>query len=231
MSNRFLSILQQFGGRIFISGILLFTVLGLVGYLANSINFEEQFRALPFTTAADAIWYHGPIGFVLLGTAAICISCPRQIVSFFAAYFFGLWLGVVVALSAAVCSCILTFSFSRIFSAKVQGWITGKLDIAIRFWKDNAFLGTMIWRFLPAGSNLLTNLTAGAIGIPAAGFIAGSAIGYIPQTIIFAVLGSGIKLESGTQLIVSGMLFAISAILGLWLFSRYRGKLLNGVSD
>lgn len=225
MANRLVTVLRQSGGRVFLKGLLTIALLVAVGYLANKIDFEATFESLPFSTAPDAVWYQGPAGFVLLGTILICISCPRQIVSFFAAYFFGLWAGFAIAWLATVLACILTYSISRFFQNYCQDFVRGKLDIALQFWKDNTFITTVIWRFLPAGSNLLTNLAAGAFAVPGGRFVAGSAVGYIPQTLVFAFLGSGVRVESGIQLVVSIGLFVISAALGLVLYARYRKKL------
>ncbi len=225
MSNRFLTVLRQSGGKFLVRGGLVIGLLIAIGYFANSIDFEETFKALPFSNDPDAPWYRGVVGYSLLGALAICVSCPRQVVSFFAAYFFGLWTGLAAALFAAITACIITYFGARIFQERVRGFIRGKLDIAVTFWRDNTFFATMIWRFMPAGSNLLTNLAAGALGIPAVSFILGSAIGYVPQTMIFVFVGSGVRVESGTQLLVSGILFVLSVILGLFLLARYRKKL------
>ncbi len=208
-----------------LTGTLVIGVLVAIGYIGNTINFEDKFRGLPFSSDPGLPWYQGPAGFALLGALAICISCPRQIVSFFAGYFFGLWAGTGIALVATILGCILTFAIARTFRATFGKFIRGRLDVAVQFWKENAFFATLIWRFMPAGSNLLTNLAAGALGIPAIGFFLGSAIGYIPQTIVFAVVGSGVKLESGIQIAVSVGLFVVSALMGLALYARYRHRL------
>ncbi|MGI9350319.1 MAG: TVP38/TMEM64 family protein [Rhizobiaceae bacterium] len=228
MSNRLLTVLRQSGTRVFLKGVLAIAVLAVVGYLANSINFEETFSSLPFSASVDAKWYQGPVGFILLGALLISISCPRQVVSFFAAYFFGLSTGFIVAWIGTIAACLLTYGIARLFSGYFQDFVKGKLDIALQFWKDNTFLATVIWRFLPAGSNFLTNLAAGAFSIPASRFVAGSAVGYVPQTLIFAIVGSGARVESEVQILVSAGLFAISALLGLLLFARYRKKIKSG---
>ena len=91
--------------------------------------------------------------------------------------------------------------------------------------KSGVVPSTLIWRFMPVGSNLLTNLAAGAFNVPPLRFFAGSALGYIPQTVVFAFVGSGEKVESGTHLRMSVLLFVISALLGLSVYGRYRKKL------
>jgi len=184
MADYFNTILKQTGWRALLKGLLVISAFIVLGYALKDVDFEESFRALPFSNAPNAPWYKGPVGYVLLGAVAISVSCPRQVVSFFAAYFFGLPTGFVVALLATVFACVLTYSFARIFQNRVSRFVRGKLDIAVTFWKENTFLTTMVWRFMPAGSNLLTNLAAGAIA-----------------------------------------LFVISALMGLFLYARYRRKI------
>ncbi|MEM7290602.1 MAG: VTT domain-containing protein, partial [Pseudomonadota bacterium] len=153
---------EKFGWTKIARGVVIIAVLVLLGYFVKDIDFESRFRALPFSSDPDAVWYRGPAGFVIFGAIAVSIGCPRQVASFFAAYFFGLWTGFIVALAAVSIACLITFSTARIFRSSVQRFVRGKLDIAVTFWRENTFLSTMIWRFMPAGSNLLTNLAAGA---------------------------------------------------------------------
>jgi len=101
-------------------------------------------------------------------------------------------------------ACVISFSFARIFQNTFKDMLKGKLKLAFDFWEQNTFLATMIWRFIPAGSNLLTNLAAGAFGISALPFILGSAIGYIPHTVIFALLGAGVEVGSNANLASAG---------------------------
>ena len=75
------------------------------------------------------------------------------------------------------------------------------------------------------GSNLVTNLAAGVSGVRALPFIAGSGLGFIPQTVIFALLGSGIHLDPVLRISTGIVLFLISVMLGVRLFRRYRKSL------
>ena len=225
MANRFITILRQSGLRVIVKGLFIIGVLALLGYAGKSIDFEESFRALAFSNDIGTPWYRGPFGFTLFSAIAICLSCPRQVISFLAAYFFGLWSGIAVAIAGTTLGCVLGFLLASAFRNYFREFVRGKLDVAVRFWRENTFMATMIIRFMPVGSNLLTNFAAGALAIPAVPFILGSAIGYLPQTIVFAFLGSGVKVESGTQLVVSVLLFILSALLGLSVYARYRKQL------
>jgi len=201
--------------------VTIFIIIGMLA-LMQMLDFEGFFKSLPFSTGENAHWLNGKVAYVVLGSLLVCIGCPRQVVSFFAAFFFGLWAGVLIGLAATTLGCVISFSIARLFQGFFRNLVKGKLNIALQFWKDNTFTVTLIWRFIPAGSNLLTNLAAGALGISAVPFIAGSMLGYIPHTVIFAILGSGVELGSNVQIYLSIGLFAVCIMLGLMLFSKYR---------
>jgi uncharacterized membrane protein YdjX (TVP38/TMEM64 family) len=50
----------------------------------------------------------------------------------------------------------------------------------------------------------------------------GSALGYIPQMLIFSLLGSGSQLQQFWQVAIAMAMFVAAAMLGGWLFRRYR---------
>jgi uncharacterized membrane protein YdjX (TVP38/TMEM64 family) len=68
----------------------------------------------------------------------------------------------------------------------------------------------------------LLNLAAGLSSIRALPFLAASAIGFIPQTIVFALIGRG-SAPSHTHVLALGIaMFALSATLGVLLLRRTR---------
>jgi len=90
------------------------------------------------------------------------------------------------------------------------------------FIKDHTFTSTIMIRLLPAGSNLLVNLTAGAIRVRGIHFFSGSLLGYIPQTLIFALIGSGVHVDPRQRIGLGVALFIVSVLLGMQLYRRYR---------
>lgn len=208
--------------------VVIMVLLIGIGYALTQVDFDSYIRSLPFVDGAQAGWFNGKLAYLLFASLLVSIGCPRQIISFFAAYFFGLWMGILLGVIATTIACILSFSIARIFQNTFKDMLKGKLKLAFDFWRDNTFLSTMIWRFIPAGSNLLTNLVAGAFGISALPFIVGSALGYIPHTVIFALLGAGIDVGSNTQIMLSGALLVVSVLTGFILIKKYREQLLKG---
>jgi len=165
----------------------------------------------------------GELLFVLLGAAFTAVGVPRQLVCFLGGYGFGLVLGGLLALGATVLGCCASFGVARVVGG---AWVVGRMSKRIRalqvFIHDNTFTTTLLVRFLPLGNNLLTNLAAGAGGVRAMPFLAGSTLGFAPQTLMFSLLGSGETLDPAFRSVLAILLFFGSGLMGVQLFGRYR---------
>lgn len=215
-------------------GKLLLMVAGLAlgGLLLRALG------AAPGTEWVDLyIRDQGLLGetlFVLAGAAATAVGVPRQAVAFLAGYAFGTVIGVGVALAAQLLGCALAFVWA---GAVGRGWaerrLAGRFGPRLRpvveTLRENPFGAALALRLFPVGSNLALNLLAGMSAIPALPFLAASALGYLPQTVIFALLGKGVRVDGAWQLALSGLLLAVSVGLGLWLMRRHRaGRAVGG---
>ena len=81
---------------------------------------------------------------------------------------------------------------------------------------------TLLIRLLPLGNNLVTNLAAGVSSVKATPFFLGSTIGYLPQTLVFSLVGSGISVDQELRIAISIFLFVISGLIGVSLYRKYR---------
>lgn len=222
MSNRVVTALRQIGPRLLFRGVIMVGMLIAAGVLIDRFAFEDILAKFNFSAGTDAGWMNGRAAFFVLAALFTAAGGPRQVVSFFAAYFFGLAAGFAIALAGTVTGSAIAVAAATVAGGMARRLIRGRADIAIRVWEANAFGMTLMIRLLPVGSNLVTNLAAGVAGIPLAGFFAGSAVGYVPQTLVFTLLGAGVNVGSGIQVGVSVVLFVISALIGVWIYARYR---------
>ena len=70
------------------------------------------------------------------------------------------------------------------------------------------------------GNNLALNLLAGLSAVRPLALPRGSALGYLPQTLVFALLGNGVAVDRTAQLALGGALLVVSVALGTWLLRR-----------
>lgn len=188
---------------------------------------------------ADQNWLIHHIGkgpdavasFIGLGAILGAIGAPRQLIAFAGGYVFGAAEGTLLAAVAQTIGAALAFWFVR---AAGRRWMVGlesgegKLAAAMRraerLLGGQPFLAVLVIRLLPVGSNLATNLAAGLSSIPLLPFLAGSFLGYLPQTLIFALLGKGIRLNPEINIALSVVLFLLSLVLATVLWRKMKAK-------
>jgi uncharacterized membrane protein YdjX (TVP38/TMEM64 family) len=167
---------------------------------------------------------HGPFGIlVFLGVSALftAVGLPRQAVGFFGGYAYGFLAGTGLALAATTMGCAATFLYSRFFGRRfVSRRYGGKIARVDRFLGENTFTTTVMIRFMPLGSNVLTSLLAGVSSVRALPFIGGSMLGFLPQTAIFALLGSGFKVDPAWRITLAVFLLLVSTGIGVTLYKR-----------
>ncbi|MCU0986930.1 MAG: VTT domain-containing protein [Acetobacteraceae bacterium] len=169
----------------------------------------------------------GEVVFVLAGAAACMVGVPRQAVAFAGGTAFGALMGTILALVAVLAGCAGSFLWARAIGRdwarrRIEQAFSGRLARLDRFIAENPFTATLTLRLLPVGNNLALNLLAGLSGVSLLPFLAGSAIGYVPQTVVFALLGKGVRVDGAVQLGLGLALFVLSAGLGVWLLRRGR---------
>jgi uncharacterized membrane protein YdjX (TVP38/TMEM64 family) len=191
----------------------------------------RELGGVPGTAWVDAsirdegLW--GEIVFVAVGAAVVTIGLPRQSVAFLGGYAYGAALGIALSLLAQAIACGASYGWARLVG---RGWaerrMAGRFGHRLRPLRDalveNPFGATLALRLLPVGNNLALNLLAGMAGLRFLPFLAASAIGYLPQTVVFALLGKGIRVEGAWQLGLAAVLFALSVAIGWWLLRRDR---------
>ena len=170
---------------------------------------------------------HGPFAYLLIGTAACAVGVPRQIVAYAGGLAWGFWPGAGLGLAAQLLGCAATLLWSRLIARRwAERWLRRRESSRIArldaFLARNPFTATLTLRLLPVGSNPLLNLLAGVSAVPVAPFLAASALGYLPQTAIFALLGGGVRVGRDAQVALAAALFALSLLLGAALLRRGR---------
>lgn len=192
--------------------------LGILQWLAPEVA--------AFTELMDRYLPTGLPGYflyILLTAGLTCVAVPRQLLSFAGGYTFGVGLGTLLATAGITLGCVLAFSLSR-FSGRtfVERRFAGNIVSFNAFLSRAPFTLAVLIRLFPSGNNLLFSLLAGVSRIPAAPFFLGSCLGYIPQNLVFALLGSGIHVDPLWRTGISAVLFVVTSLLGWWLYRRYR---------
>ena len=165
----------------------------------------------------------GALLVLLLGALGTSIGLPRQLVALVAGHAYGVPAGLAIALAAALGGCTLSVVAGRRWLARpVTRHYPAQVDWLRRFAHHDTFLKILVLRLQPFGTNLVSNLAAGVIRLPLRVFLPASLVGYVPQTLVFVLVGSGLRVGSSTELIVAGALLVVSLVLGALLWQRHR---------
>lgn len=215
--------------RTYLPGMVFLLTLITVGYVLESdmltgvlsedwIDREVRGKGVP-----------GELLFVAVGGLATAVAVPRHVISFLGGYAFGFGLGSALALAATEMGCLLTFFYARIIGRPlVSERLRGRVRRIEDFLAANPFSMTLLIRLLPVGNNFATCLAAGVSRVPARPFLLGSLVGYIPQTMVFALAGSGVEMGANYRVALAVLFFVVSGAIGIWLYRRYRhGKTLG----
>jgi len=160
--------------------------------------------------------------FALLACLLCSVGIPRQAIAFAAGYADGVVGGTVLAVVCATVACAVDLSWARLVARR---WVQARLrdtwlDRLDRRLAAHPFANTLALRLLPLGNNMLLNLAAGVSRVKPVPFVLASCLGYIPQTVIFTLLGSGVRVDRSVQIWVAAGLLAVSTCIGVAMIRR-----------
>jgi uncharacterized membrane protein YdjX (TVP38/TMEM64 family) len=217
--------------RVILKGLALILSLALLGYLFKTSDLGSSVNEAWIDARVRGHGVNGALLFLLMGGIFTAIGLPRQVIAFLGGYAFNIALGTLLGALAALLGCMLSFFYARFFGKGLLrarlGERAGRFD---RFIHDHPFSMTVLIRLLPVGSNLLTNLAAGISGIRPLYFFSGTVLGYLPQTLVFALVGSGVHIAPVLKLTLAIALFLVSMALGVYLYRRRGGAALDQAS-
>lgn len=214
--------------RFIFRGLLVIVALVTVGYLLQDVLDQQWIDAQIRNQGAS-----GELLFVVVCSLLGSIGLSRQVVAFLGGYAFGLSWGFTLAMLAVVVACITTFIVSRFL---LRSFLLHRFSERIRqvdgFLQENTFTMALLIRLLPLGSNWMVNIAAGVSGVRSLPFFLGSALGYVPQMLIFSLVGSGARVDRFWQVAIAMVLFVLATLLGIYLYRKHRhGRTLGQAVD
>ena len=215
--------LAMLNPRVLGKGLAFILSLALLGYLFDGSDLGAAINASWIDAHIRGHGLQGALLFLAVGALFTALGLPRQIIAFLAGYAFGLLAGTLLGILAALLGCLVTFLYARLFGrGLLRDRLGGRAARFDRFVQRHPFAMILLIRLLPIGSNLLTNLAAGVSSARIWPFLAASLVGYLPQTLVFTLVGSGINVAPVWRIGAASVLFLGSAMLGAYLYHRYR---------
>jgi uncharacterized membrane protein YdjX (TVP38/TMEM64 family) len=204
--------------RVIFSGLAVIALLVLASYLLGDLIDRHWMDAYVRDQGLT-----GGLLFVLAGGLLASIGMSRQVIAFLGGYGYGFFQGVLLSLLAVFAGCMLTFYVSRrLLRSFLLQHYSVRISRVEGFIHESTFVMALLIRLLPLGSNWMTNIAAGASGVHSAPFFLGSLLGYVPQMLVFSLVGSGTQVDQFWQVAVAMALLVMAAALGFHLYRRYR---------
>jgi uncharacterized membrane protein YdjX (TVP38/TMEM64 family) len=204
-------------------GALLLSSVILLAWLAHAHGLGAMLHR---RWVQDNVLGHGVEGYALmlaLTALVTALGLPRQAPSLLAGYAFGAVVGFGIALAGTVIGSFGAYLYARalgrsLIPRRLRRRMTGLESLLAR----RPFTASLAVRLFPLGSNLVTNLMAGLIRLRVSAFLAGSALGFVPQTLVFALMGKGMRVDPVWRIGLAAVLFAGSVWLGHHLYRHLR---------
>lgn len=175
------------GRGVWIRLIALIVVLAAAALVAAVVGLPDPARLRADIEAVGPI---APALFVLVYAIATLVPLPKSVFAVLAGLMFGLVVGVVVVLGAAMIGALAAFGLGRLLGRDAVERITGtrvaRVDDLLRRRGMLAVLGVRLVPVLPFTA---INYAAGLTAVRTRDYVVGTALGMIPGTISFTALG------------------------------------------
>lgn len=159
--------------------------------------------------------------FLLFCALGTFFFVPRQMLSLVAGYFYGVPIAACIVSCGAGLGCLFSMGYGNFLAKKFfQKKMRKRIKCLENIFTKSTFSIALGIRIMPIGCNTLLNMLVGATKIPFWKFWAGSALGYIPQNIIFALLGSAGKTENGLTVLLSVLMYGSLLVVGFLIVKK-----------
>lgn len=160
----------------------------------------------------------GPITAVL-----VAFGAPRVFLAALAGAAFGFALGALVAWAATLVGCVIAFEGARYLGRPfVERRLGGRergLGKILDLLGEHGILGNLLLRAAPVGNCLVSNLLLAISKIRRRDFLIGTALGVLPETLIYALLGSSARSDFAAR-ITTGLLLLVLLGVVYWTITR-----------
>lgn len=197
-------------------------VVGLILALTVGVPSVESVRA-----TVDAA---GGAGWVVLviGTALLLLGpVPRSATSVVGGVVLGFWPGLAVAFAGGLIAGVCAFALSRTLGRETVQRLAGPR--LVRFdalMTGRPFVSVLLGRLLPVLPFVAMSYGAGLLGIRFAPYLAATAVGLVPSTIVQVGIGAsvGFVVSGGSALALVPAAAAVLAVTALAAVTWRRGR-------
>ena len=161
------------------------------------------------------------VAFLVVGAGVVSIGFPRILLAAIAGALFPLFWGIVLAQVTMTLAIAPAYYYTRFagreMAVRRMGNRLQRLDGLVQ---AHGFTVFLLIRLCPVGNAFLTNCIAGVTGVGFGAFALASFLGYLPETIIFALFGGSFADNSQLHLWVGVVLLVLFSLGFIWFFKK-----------
>jgi uncharacterized membrane protein YdjX (TVP38/TMEM64 family) len=153
----------------------------------------EDLDTVRESVESTGLW--APAVFFAIATASIFVGAPRLPFCMLSGMLFGFVQGLLLSQVATLLGAYGPFLFARHSTGEFLAKRLKRIDRFAQYLEAPTVLNVFWIRQIPIWG-AFTNLCLGSIGVSHGTFIIGSLLGFLPQAILFTLIGSGLVEES-----------------------------------
>ncbi len=173
--------------------ILFVTFCVLLVHFTPLKGFLDDLETVRGSLASMGLW--APAAFFAIATSSIFVGAPRLPFCVLAGMLFGFVQGLLLSQVATLIGAYGPYLFARHSTGEFLASRLKRIDRFARYLEEPTVLNVFWIRQIPIWG-AFTNLCLGSMGIPHGTFILGSLLGFLPQAILFTLIGTGLVEES-----------------------------------
>lgn len=206
-------------------------LFGTTAYLLSLPQVREEL--LNVEHVRSRLQEFGPMAkvvFLGLGAFATGIGVPRLWISAIAGGLFGATWGSIIGQLASIIGALVTFFLARLLLRTV---VNRRMPAWMRVWyhrfNEHGFFWLFYIRLFPFANATVTNVIGGVSRVPVTTFLVATFLGYLPETIIFAMFGSSAAKKDWLQFVMAAVCLIVFLVgERVWqMLRRRRGNLVT----
>lgn len=193
-----------------VAAVLTALVVGSVVAVLAGGDLDEVQRFVASTGA----W--GPLVYVLAHLVLTLVPVPKNLLAGIAGGLFGVAGGIPLSWGAAMLSAVVTFWLAGRLGRRAVAELTGpRIDRVQSLLRRRGFLAVIIARLTPVVPFTVVNYGAGASAVSWRDFVLGTAVGVIPGTVAYVVVGASVSRDATTiaLALAAGVLLLVATAL------------------
>jgi dolichol-phosphate mannosyltransferase len=164
--------------------------------------------------------------FVLVTAVAVAVGAPRTAFSVLGGLLFGFATGAMLEISGSLLGGAATFALLRALGPdNATALLPGRLPSSQRLARsigEHGLTATIALRSFPIGNALLTTVLLCFSGVALRDYVLGSALGMIPATVTYALLGSAPHGHLIERTLIAAAMLLVLGMSRWWIWPRTR---------